>query len=110
MREFGLPQDITYWAPTGEDQYGQQTYAPPIIIKGRWEDRNEEVTTIGGEAIVSAAIVYCDRDLAVDGYLALGDVTAAQNPTLLPDRAAPIQAFQHIPDLRNVSADRKAVL
>lgn len=109
MRQPGLVQDLTYWGPAGEDRYGNRAFANPVLIKGRWEERNEEVTTIGGETITSAAIVYVDRDVAVNGYLAQGDSTGVSDPHLTTG-AAQIQAYQQIPDLRNAAAMRKAVL
>jgi hypothetical protein len=109
MREFGLHQQLTYWPPAGTNRYGQRTYGTPAILQGRWEDRNEEVQTIGGQKIVSQSIVYTESDVGVNGYLAQGDHTATADPTLVVG-AHEIRAFNRIPDLRNVSVDRKAVL
>ena len=109
MRVGGLVQDITYWAPGQEDRFGVRAFAAPILIKGRWEDKTEEVNTVGGELINSKAIVLVDRDLATEGYLALGDFTATNDPIAVPS-AAEIRAYADAADLRSVTKVRKAVL
>jgi hypothetical protein len=105
----GLNQDLTYWAPGQENQFGVKTHNAPILLKGRWQDVTEEVHTVGGNVVNAKAIVYPDRDLAVNGYLAKGDQTAHAEPTALPG-AAEILAYFEDPDLRSVSKVRKAVL
>lgn len=109
MRDTGLKQEVTYWAPGGEDRFGAQTFSAPVVIQARWEDRNEEVKTIGGDDIVTQAVVFVDQDLYVGGYLALGDHLAILDPNLT-QAASEIQAWASIPDLRNVSTERRAFL
>src|SRR5690349_5627318 len=109
MRVGGLFNDLTYWAPTGSNRFGIQGFDAPILIKGRWEDKNEEFTTIGGETIVSRAIALVDRPLLVDGYLANGDLTAQAEPSAIPV-AFEIKGFNETPDLRSVTSVRKAVM
>lgn len=109
MRIGGLNQDITYWAPEAENQYGVKTHSTPILIKGRWENKTEQFNTVGGQVIDSQAIIYPDRDLVIDGFLALGDHTGVPEPTALPT-AAQIQAFEDMPDLRSCTKVRRAVL
>jgi hypothetical protein len=109
MRIGGQFQDLTYWAPTGSDRYGNKGYAAPIALKGRWEDKNEEFVAPGGATITSAAVALVDRDLLVQGYLAEGNLTAVADPTLT-DAAWEIRAFIAGRDLRNVTPVRKAVM
>lgn len=109
MRELGLNQEITYWAPGAEDRYGTITYGEPTLLRGRWEDRNEEVKTTGGDTIVSRAVVFVDRDLLIGGYLAKGDYSTLSDPTLIAS-AGEIQVWAAVPDLRNVSTERRAFL
>jgi hypothetical protein len=110
MRVGGHHQDLTYWAPLGEDRYGRKTFSAPGIIKGRWEDKAEEFTATGGQSVVSKAVAAVDRDLAVGGYLALGNHLALADPELLTGVAQEIRVFQRAPDLRNVGVHRKAVM
>lgn len=109
MRAAGLIQDLTYWPPAGSNQHGVYTYGTPIVIKGRWEERTEEVQTIGGETINSAAVIFVDRDLAVNGYIAEGSYVDAGDPTMFPG-AAEIRDFRQIPDLRGASKMRRATV
>lgn len=72
-----LIQDCVYWGSPVENGYGGVTYAFPIEIKCRWEDRQQIIGTITGNQIIgfqnmSRAIVYVDRDVDVDGWLMLG--------------------------------------
>jgi hypothetical protein len=110
VRVAGLNNPITYWPPAAENQFGVRTYGMPILIEGRWEEKQEEVNTIGGKFINSKAIVYVDQDLQVNGYLAKGDATGQpSDPTTLPFESE-ILAYFEDPDLRSCSKLRKAVL
>lgn len=109
MRTGGLIQDITYWAPAASDRYGNKGFSAPIVLKGRWEDKNEEFVAPGGSTITSAAVALVDRSLLVQGYLAQGDLTAVSDPTLT-NAAWEIRAFVEGRDLRNITPVRKAVM
>jgi hypothetical protein len=72
-----LNQTAVYWGSPVEDGYGKQTFADPVEIVCRWEDKQQIIGTITGNQIIgfqnmSRAIVYVDRDLDVDGWLMLG--------------------------------------
>ena len=72
-----LLQTAVYWGSPKEDGYGGVTYADPVEISCRWEDRQQIIGTITGNQIVgfqnmSRAVVYVDRDLDVDGWHMLG--------------------------------------
>lgn len=109
MRVAGLNQDLTYWGPGQENQFGVKTHAAPILIKGRWQDHFEEIHTVGGNVINARAIVYPNQDLEVNGFLALGDHTASAEPTAVPV-ASEVLAYFEDPDLRSMGKVRKAVL
>jgi len=109
VRVGGLNQDITYWAPAAENQFGVKSHLAPILIKGRWEDKNEEFTVPGGETITSRAVVMAERALLIDGFLAKGDHTSQAEPTAVAE-AEEIRHFESSPDLRSVTSVNKAVL
>jgi hypothetical protein len=109
VRVAGLTAPITYWPPAVENQYAVRSYSAPVLIHGRWEDHFEELATLGGKALNSKAIVYPDRDLQVNGFLAQGDHTNDNDPTIVPG-AAEILAYFEDPDLRSCTKVRKAVL
>lgn len=102
-----LQQDITYWAPSGNNEFGHAGYANPILIKGRWENSSQQIRRPTGEEVVSRAQVFVDRDVAISGFLALDDHTAESSPV---SDAREIQDFRTTPDLRNLETERRAYL
>lgn len=102
-----LLQDVTYWAPGVENIYGQAASSAPVLIKGRWQDKIQQVIGSRGEEVTSSAMVFVDRDVAVSGFLALGDLTDQASP---PAGAREIQNYSSIPDLRTLGAEKKAYL
>lgn len=67
-----MNQVATYWEPNGNDGFGGVTFAAPVEIMCRWEDKAVLFRDSQGREVVSDAIVYPDRSLSVGGYLALG--------------------------------------
>ena len=69
-----LKQDAVYWGPgVGDDDgFGNRTFAAPIAIKVRWEDKQQLALSADGEEFMSIATVYVDRELANQGWLFLG--------------------------------------
>lgn len=104
-----LRSAITYWAPSTRSEWGQRGFMAPTKIRGRWTEAGETVTLNTGQEYVSKAIAFVDRELAAEGYLALGDYTEITDPTLVVD-AYEIKAFRGTPDLRNLEQERKAYL
>jgi hypothetical protein len=105
-----LKHEITYWGPqTSIDGYGVASMAAPVLIKGHWEDSNQEVQSPTGSTFISRAVVYADRDLIIGGYLAQGDQTAYADPHAV-DSAWEIQAYGSRTDIRNLAKERKAFL
>lgn len=105
-----LKQVITYWAlgPTRDD-YNEVSFVAPILLKGRWTVNSVTVTKPNGDEIVSKAVVYVDRDVVNEGFLAPGNFTSIPSPRSVAG-AMEIQAFQSTPDLRNMEQNRKAFL
>lgn len=77
---FNMRQAATYWPPGAADGYGGIVPGTPRVVACRWEDRAVLFRSPSGEEEVSAAVVYPDQELAVKGYLALGDQTATADP------------------------------
>lgn len=104
-----LLQDITYWAPpsNGEtNDFGQPVVASGVVIKGRWENKVQQIRRLDGQEVVSSTQVYVDRDVAVSGFLKLGSFFGQP----VASDATEIQSFQSTPDLRNLGQERKAYL
>ena len=102
-----LHADITYWPPGDSNLYGHASSGEPILLKGRWEDRNQQIRRASGEEIVSSAVVYVDQDVEIAGYLAQGNHTDEPAPIT---NALEIQDFRTMPDLRNLGTERRAYL
>lgn len=66
-----LRQRAVYWAPVGVDNYGKATYATPVVVRCRWEDRSEEFLTMDGDRAMSTACVYVGQDVLLKGVLYL---------------------------------------
>lgn len=73
-------QVVTYWARGISDGYGLLTYASPILIMCRWEDKRVLFRDVQARESVSEAIVYVDRQLSLGDYLAQDDQTAIASP------------------------------
>lgn len=110
-----LKEQITYWGPLSTaDRFGEQDYSAPVLLKGRWVEKFQQITGPNGDETTSSAMVYLNADVAIHGRLARGDF--ATNQVVDPRDAAVIggsqevQAFQNFPDLRNMSQQRIAYL
>lgn len=102
-----FPAALTYWAAT-PDGYGGFSFAAPIHISGRWEDKTVNTIAANGDAIISQAIVYVDRDLEINGYLIRGSVSDP-DPTLL-NGAYRISRIDKTPNIRYSDYLRKVTL
>ena len=109
-------QKAIYWANTGSDQYGDNTYAEPVEIDCRWDDHIGEVagasiTTAKGEIIQTRAIVIVDRDMQLGDRLKLGELESGTPDSPIDDVAAwPIVGFAKNPDLKAKEFVRRAYL
>ncbi len=101
-------QTATYWGAPVNDGYGGHTFAAPVALQVRWEEKAEEFVSTQGEPIFSQASVWTDIDTEIGGYLYLGSSVAA-DPTSV-DNAYPIKRFAKTPDLRNIEYERRSWL
>lgn len=103
-----LKQKATWWSVT-PDSYGGDTFGVPQVLDCRWEGRQESfVGQIDRREMISNAMVFLDRDIAVGDYLFEGE-SLAVDPTVLTGTFK-VQRFDSIPDLRNLEKVRRAVL
>lgn len=103
-----LVQDITYWAPSTYGGTGEASFASPAVLKGRWEDRVENILNASGDEIISRSRVFLASQVAIGGYLYLGTSATADPKTV--DGALEIQQTSRIPDLRLVKTLHTAFL
>lgn len=78
-----MPHTATYWALTGVDGFNKPTYANPVTLACRWQNKAELVRTPEGREVVSASVIYPEYEVLVGGCLALGDQTATADPQTL---------------------------
>ena len=96
-------QDIVYWGTPTENGYGGKTFAEPIEIKGRWEDKNQFFTDYTGSQISSRSIVYVLQHLDEEGVLYLGTLddldSAQEDDPMTIEGACTIKKFEASPVL-----------
>lgn len=98
-------QKVTYWAPIpGDTGTGAKLMAPPVTIKVRWEDKQQQILNAKGQQTISKAEIYTPADLAleIDGFLYNGISTALEPRNV--DNAFQVLQTMRIPDLRNLEA------
>ena len=103
-----LKQTVTYWAPSSMSGWGGETFASPVAIDGRWEDKQELFIDSKGQEVRSNAVVYVDQDVDLGGFLYLGTSTASDPTTV--DGAREIRAFQKSPNIKATEFIHKAWL
>ena len=82
--ERNLNQVCTYWVPSGStDLYGKGAFNTPVLLNCRWEDIAEIFIDKTGEERHSKSRIFLAQDIALEGYLALGDQTATSDPRTL---------------------------
>lgn len=77
-----MPQTATYWAVASRNAFNEPTFAAPVQIKCRWEDKVVLFRDAAGRERVSTAVVYPNQPLALEGYLFLG-TSASTTPRAL---------------------------
>jgi hypothetical protein len=96
-----LRQDITYWAPGAENQFGGKVYSAPVVIKGRWEDKVENIIDDKGQDTVSKSRIYTQTEVKTTGFL-LNGVSAVADPTEVAD-AQEIRTIGSTPNLSSLA-------
>ena len=103
-----LQESITYWAPSGVDNFGDPSFATPTPIKAKWDDRTELFIDETGRETRSRSVVYVDTDLLIGGYLFRGASSVAD--PLSVDNAFMIKDFKKISDFEVATHERRAML
>ena len=103
-----LNQKATYWAVGSVDSSGDPTFATPVGVKVRWEQRTVVFTTPTGEERSSTDVVFVKQDMVEGDFLFLGTSTVADPTTVLA--AKEIQGFSKLPQLVGSEFERRALL
>jgi hypothetical protein len=108
-----LKQSAVYWAVTGYDGFGGRSFAEPVELAVRWEDRQQLFVDLGGQEAVSRSVAYLGTDVENGGYLYLGtlnDLASDGVDPLTVGDAQEIRSFEKIPSLDGLRFVRKAWL
>lgn len=100
-------QTATYWKAGDLDDFGNPQWSAPVLLKVRWEDRNELYYDSDGRERRSQSMVGVDRDMNIGDYLQYGDQTSNTTPG---EKAKEIKDFRRTPNLHNTKVDRWAVV
>jgi len=103
-----LKQDITHWSLSGVDGFNEETFATPVVLKARWEDRASKVLNPEGTEIISNSRIYLAKDVKVGDYLFNGVTTTADPKSVLG--ACLVLNFRKVPDLFANDFERRAFL
>ena len=103
-----LRETVTYWAPSGVDNTGDPTFAAPVSIKSKWEDRTELFIDDAGRETRSRSVVYVDTDLVKGGYLFRG-ISSTANPLTVDDTFM-IKDYKKVSDFEVTNHERRAML
>lgn len=96
MSVWPLHQRAIYWHPNGNDAFGNQTFAAPIVIAVRFEIKNELIINELGEEEQSMAMVCLDDlkdgtdyEVLCEGFIYL--LQAGENSaTIITNNPSPI--------------------
>ena len=105
-------QTIVYWGTPEKDKFGVKTFAVPVEISGRWEDKNDLFIDASGRESVSKAFVFVGQDLDLQGWLYLGtlaSISSAADPKGI-DSAFEIRQVIKTPNLKSTDFERKVIL
>ncbi len=95
--------------------FGQTTFATPVEITGRWEDREVRFTDNTGHEDVADAEVFVGQDVIIGDWLFLGALTGIASAIDETDPknvagAREVKKSMKIPTLRADKFERRALL
>ena len=94
-----LVHTAVYWGSPVNAGGGAVTFADPVEIDCRWDDRQEKFVNERGEDSISESVVYTNQALALGGYLMRGTLSDLQSDDERPlayNLARPIRALSAI--------------
>ena len=103
-----LRESVTYWKPSGVDNFGDPSFDTPVTIKSKWEDRAELFIDNDGREQRSKSVVYVDTDLLTGGYLFRG-ISSVADPLSVVG-AFMVKDYRKISDFEVEVHERRAML
>lgn len=109
-----LNQKAVYWAAPTRDGYHTPTFATPVEVSVRWEEKAELFVDSNGKEVQSKSIVFLDTDAVLDGYFYLGTLTSLSTAQKADPRtlsaAYPVRGYSKTADIHGLSYLRKVFL
>mgnify|MGYP001597480008 FL=1 len=103
-----LKETVTYWRPTGYNEFGDPVLASPGEIDARWEDKSMLFIDKNGDEKHSRAVIFSTTGVLVGGYLYRGS-SETMNPETV-DGADQIRRVEHVRDIKNQNDLYKIIL
>ena len=107
-------QTAVYWGSPMATGAGGRSFADPVELSVRWEQRQDLFTDGSGQESRSRAVVYVDQDLVESGYLYLGTLanrsSAEEGDPLNVTDAYEIRSVEKIPSVNGNLFVRKVWL
>ena len=100
-------QTATYWSVSGTSSSGDPSFATPVSIKVRWEQRTAVFTRPNGEEASSSSVVFVKQDMVEGDFLFLGTSVLADPNDVASQK---VQGFSKIPELVGNEFERRAFL
>lgn len=102
-----MNDSISYWAATTPiDTYGKPTFAAPVVISGRWEDKVELITDRRGREIRARARVWFLQDVEIGDYVMLGSFSSGDTDPTVVDGAYEIKDFRTVRSMDGDETER----
>lgn len=98
-----LKQTAVYWGGPSYGGYSKKTFAAPVEVSIRWEDKQELFTDSQGKEKLSQAVIYLNQDVVVGAFIYLGDLSelgsSEEGDPYLVASAKEIMAFNKLPNV-----------
>lgn len=103
--------DISYWAASDpKDAYAKPTFASPIILKGRWEDKSEIITDATGREIVARSRIWFLQSVSLGDYIMLGTFSSGDTDPTIVSGASEIMDVRKVKDIEGIEEEVIAFL
>jgi len=95
-----LTQDMVLWVNNGSNSYGEYTFATPVDIKVRIEEKATPTMSTNQSQLKSETTVYSQTEIGEGDMLAEGTVDSLSATSTPVDAARQVKRVGKTPDLR----------
>lgn len=65
-------QKLVYWAKAGSDEFGKPTFADPVEVACRWEDKTRMIVLPDERRVMASASILTSTELKAGGLVKKG--------------------------------------